>query len=238
MIKQVISERPVMPLLPVVIPNEEKKIVFVVGGDYTVKEMFNNHGWVATSELDKADLYVFTGGADVTPELYGQKNVASGTNSRRDAIEVEIWDKLKEIKAPMAGICRGGQFLNIMNGGTMWQDVDGHTGNHDMYILEDHDDEGTVLDESKKIRVSSTHHQMMRPDIDAEILAVAQRSSYKTDDVGTLRSGDGKFDPVDIEVLFYPETQSLCFQPHPEYKWSPRECTDYFFKLLEDKLHL
>lgn len=239
MIKQIVSERPVVPATILADDPKMTKKVYIVGGDGYVEKMFNSRGWAISRVLEDADLYVFTGGADITPELYGQKNVKSYTSASRDAKEVEFYNTLKGFRAPMVGICRGGQFLNVMNGGTMWQDVNNHTALHKMIIVEGHDDEGTILEEGREILVTSTHHQMMRPDIDGEILGVAvNQATFKTDDVGTVKEGDGKFDSVDVEVVYYPETSSLCFQPHPEYAWAPKECTDFFFELLEEKFSL
>jgi hypothetical protein len=33
-------------------------------------------------------------------------------------------------------------------------------------------------------------------------------------------------------AIFYPQTKSLCFQPHPE--WGHKGTEDYFFKLLDE----
>ena len=121
------------------------------------------------------------------------------------------------------GVCRGGQFLNVMNGGTMWQHVSGHTGTHKIVDV-------TGLTDGKEINVTSTHHQMMIPSESSpgEILAYA-------DDLSSNHQTDSKriHDGIDVEVIYYERTKSLCFQPHPEYPYAPKECTKYFFDLVE-----
>lgn len=235
---ETIKEEPVTKqIIPMLQPPEKiKKKVFVVGEDFLIEKMFKDRGWDTTKDVFKADLFCFTGGPDVSPELYGQENVHSFVSKGRDDVEKRLYDRLLNSKAPMVGICRGGQFLNVMNGGTMWQHVDGHAlhGLHKMYIVDG--DEETSVEECPEMYVTSTHHQMMRPDIDGEVIAVAMESSSKEDDQGVVKKGDKTFNEVDIEIVYYPETSSLCFQPHPEYAYCPRACTDYFFELLETKL--
>jgi hypothetical protein len=47
------------------------------------------------------------------------------------------------------------------------------------------------------------------------------------------KSESGTHEPhaVDVEVVWYGGTRSLCFQPHPEY--GVEECKKYFFELIE-----
>jgi len=102
-----------------------KKKVLIVGGDSIIANMFSKRGWdVTTNTLDPSiDLVQFTGGEDVTPSLYGeQAHAATSCNPARDDREAKIFLSFKN-KVPMAGICRGAQFLNVMNKGSMWQHV-------------------------------------------------------------------------------------------------------------------
>lgn len=201
------------------------KTVYIVGGDRLIERMFEARGWeVATSLAAEPSLVVFTGGADVSPELYGEKNFASHTNKTRDDLERLVYTDCIELDLNMAGICRGGQFLNVMNGGRMFQHVEKHLGNHPIIDL----DTGTTVE------VTSTHHQMMIPNLqDGEVIAIANLGGIKQtwDGVGvkTVR------DEMDTEVVWYEGTKSLCFQPHPEY--GVKSCEEYFFKQLEDKFY-
>lgn len=74
--------------------------------------------------VDMCDGFLFTGGQDVSPELYGEQameNVVS--NKLRDDMEsVLVSMALKEDKS-ILGICRGIQFLNAYLGGTLYQDL-------------------------------------------------------------------------------------------------------------------
>lgn len=190
--------------------------VYVVGGDHLVSKMFNNHkDYVTVHNINTADLLCFTGGADVSPHLYGEQNRYSHVSPVRDEDETHLFKTFREV--PKVGICRGGQFLNVMSGGKMYQDVDQHTMSHDVVDFT-----------GRKFRVTSTHHQMMRPSEDAGILATAcHKNDYVQTDQKTLPGLYG------YEVLYYGDTQSLCFQPHPEYSNCPRETTDWFFELVD-----
>lgn len=200
------------------------KTVLIIGGNRAYHEMFMAHGWTTLSDVDakaddKFDLVCFTGGADVTPSFYGQKPISqTHSDLERDKYEKELFEGFNG-KTPMVGICRGGQFLNVMCGGGLWQDVDGHTvhGGH----------MATDVATGYKFQVSSTHHQMMRESADGLILTESSESNYLTDDSGTYSAMD-----CDTEVVLYPKQKVLCFQPHPEFKGFA-ECTKAFFKYLE-----
>jgi hypothetical protein len=103
----------------------------------------------------------------------------------------------------------------------MWQHVGGHVCN------------GHMINDAlfgRKIKVTSTHHQMMIPNFEAgaEVLAFSDPIAFGH------RSAmlDRKPPDYDTEVVYYERTNSICFQPHPEYG-SYDECEDYFFDLIE-----
>jgi len=132
------------------------KFVFIVS-DYPrmYTEMFKDQGWFPTNKISSANLIQFTGGEDVTPALYNElPHSRTNSNPQRDKKEAIIFHIAKARGIPMAGICRGGQFLNVMCGGSLWQDVDGHgiQGTHKAKC----EITGQILD------VTSTHHQIFQ----------------------------------------------------------------------------
>ena len=69
--------------------------------------------------------FLFTGGQDVAPELYGTKDT-TGTivsSAERDKLETLLLTKALQADKPILGICRGLQFINAFLGGTLWQDL-------------------------------------------------------------------------------------------------------------------
>lgn len=201
------------------------KKVYVVGGGYAYERMFKQAGYALATSMQEADLLCFTGGADVSPELYGEENVGSYCSPERDKYEEQVFDWAYAHDVPMVGVCRGGQFLNVMNGGKMWQDVDNHaiSGTHK-----------AMCKHWGEIMVSSTHHQMMRAGDGAEVLVSANLASYKMNANGAKYSWDGNFGD-DCEVLYYKDAKSLCYQPHPEIVNEDHQCRKHFLMLV-DKL--
>ena len=197
------------------------KKVYVIGGGYAYERMFKQAGFALDHSMQEADLLCFTGGADVSPELYGEDNVSSYCSPERDKHEEQVFDWAYANDVPMVGICRGGQFLNVMNGGKMWQDVDNHaiSGTHK-----------AMCKYWGEIMISSTHHQMMRAGDGGEVLVGANLSTYKLNaNVGIEGDGD------DVEVVYYKDTKSLCYQPHPEIVNEAHQCRKHFLMLV-DKL--
>ena len=60
------------------------KKVYVVGGGYAYERMFKQAGYALAHSMQEANLLCFTGGADVSPELYGEENVGSYCSPERD----------------------------------------------------------------------------------------------------------------------------------------------------------
>lgn len=197
--------------------------VYIVGGDFNIEKMFLAHGIEAVSHASEADFACFTGGEDVTPSLYGEKNVGSGNSWLRDVAEMADWSDIQRLGIPSVGICRGGQFLNVMNGGKMWQNVDNHA------IMGHHPVEVSLLDGHTHLySCTSTHHQMMRSGDGAKIVGVAYLAEH------FIHDGNDPNPRFDTEIVWYGETKSLCFQPHPEYNTSKQDDTEVlFFKLLK-----
>lgn len=195
--------------------------VCIVGHDSGILNMFLRRGWTVVDNIDEqTDLIQFTGGEDVDPSYYNEpRHPATRSNPSRDAYEASVYNSWKHL-VPMAGICRGGQFLNVMNGGSLWQHVTGHA------VAKGH--VATCLENNEAIMVTSTHHQMMRLGPMAEPLMVAQVSGVKHTHDEVF---DGSVD-TDLEAVFYPETSSLCFQPHPEYVSINSPLQDKYFEYI------
>ncbi len=75
--------------------------------------------------LDRIDGVIFAGGADIAPERYGAVvDPATGApEPERDSFELTLARQALARDIPLLGICRGMQLLNVVHGGTLWQDL-------------------------------------------------------------------------------------------------------------------
>ena len=73
------------------------------------------------------DGYLFTGGHDVDPHMYGEEPlpVCGTCCHERDILEEKIYGIAKAEDKPVLGICRGIQLINVLQGGTLYQDLHG-----------------------------------------------------------------------------------------------------------------
>lgn len=126
--------------------------------------------------VKQCDGFLFTGGQDVSPSVYGECKapVCGECCEARDAMErVLLRLALEEDKAVL-GICRGIQFLNAFLGGTLYQDIPTELESDVVhrqkapYDVPAHEvtlERGTPLAEllqAEKIAVNSCHHQGLK----------------------------------------------------------------------------
>ena len=127
-------------------------------------------------ELDgMLDGYLFTGGHDVDPRLYDQERLSlCGPSCKmRDRLETMIFEKAGQENKPVLGICRGLQLLNVLYGGTLYQDLPEEYPqkseiDHHMTAPYDRTVHGVTIEPESplrqllgktKLQVNSYHHQ-------------------------------------------------------------------------------
>ena len=181
--------------------------------------LFRHQGWdVTLNRTEDVDLVRYTGGSDIGPHLYGHRAIpGTYTSPERDEREVAAYSFAQENRIPVSGFCRGLQFMNAMRGGTMYQDVDGHTGcTHHV----------TLAITGQLIPVLSVHHQVVVPPEDAEVIAEGPGLwSYRRywDEASGEEGVDIKPQDFEAEIVYYPangdHAPSFGIQSHPE--WMP-----------------
>ena len=201
---------------------QNKLKVFVEARSYSDTALYRNMGHEVVSNIDEADIIHLVGGADISPFLYTDREHPH--THHQPFVDERSLSLIEQAKGrPIVGICRGGQLLNALAGGSMYQHVVGHA-NGGRHLITD-------LRNNKVISVNSLHHQMMIPADHAEVIAVAHG-------VATLKQKDSSTDninePIDTEVVWYPDTKWLCFQPHPEYVDINDVCAKYFVELFNE----
>lgn len=215
-----------------------EKLIYVEDDyDSLYGKFWGNLGQVCRNRKDflaapeKFDLVCFTGGEDVSPSLYGHENLASGTSMARDLREKEIFEIALKAGIPMTGICRGTQFLNVMCGGTMVQHLRRpHGGGHHRCETVD----------GKLFEVTSSHHQMIVPSIEADVLAWAEKRLS----VGDLVYGGAAFELDHLldedgsvkvtESIFYPAHKVFGVQHHPEWQDIDMEAPQWTLQMIRE----
>ena len=189
------------------------KTCLVLGGEqYQEYARYLGYGITTNpGDLSDVDLLFFTGGADVSPQLYNERpHPYTGSSISRDEFELNLFSEAVRIGVPIFGICRGSQLLCVANGGRLIQDVKGHAG---VFHWAD-----TSI--GQKIYVSSTHHQMVLPPQEATVLAwaspVLSTGHYQNGDQDNVPASTSP-DFKEVEATWYPKTKSLGVQWHPEF---------------------
>jgi putative glutamine amidotransferase len=177
----------------------------------------------------------FSGGADVSPSLYGERSACRTleVDVTRDQQERELFRLARAANLPMIGICRGAQFLCVMAGGRLCQHLEGHRlGRDQTHALRAFDLDGAV----RVLECSSTHHQMQLPAAGAEVLAWAEPRLAG----GRYLNGDDEpiTPALEYEAVYYPQTRSLGFQWHPEWMSAAHPCVAYTRRIAADRLGL
>lgn len=189
------------------------KVLILQGDSYkAVGSIFEKRGYEVLYEdgtLSQANLVVFTGGSDVSPYIYGEEPAgARGCDPVRDEYEKEVYETAVLKGIPCVGICRGGQLLNVLNDGTMIQDLGLISGDVTTMPLRNEYNFKTRVD----------HHQGML-------------ARFGVDPIAWLYEGG---DYPDYEI-WYEDTKSLCFQGHPE--WGHEGTENRFFDLIEEYIN-
>lgn len=204
------------------------KKVYVVGPAKGYAKWLANH--VLVDNIEEADIVMFTGGEDVDPSLYGcEKHPTTYSNIKRDLEEKAIFEKVRPDQLCL-GICRGSQFLCVMNGGLLIQNVSGHAsfGTHPII---------NAARDSIRYEITSTHHQMQYPfnlerGVDYTVLYYSQRRSL-------FYEGDGvDYPPCEPEIVLYHKEglpKCLAIQGHPEMMTNPDTPTIPMLNKLVDK---
>ncbi len=161
------------------------------------------------------DAFLFTGGHDVSPALYGEEPIpqCAETSPARDAMERLLLEEVLASDKPLLGICRGIQFLNAALGGTLYQDlpaqrpsqVNHHqTPPYDMPVHEVRIEKSSPLGEllqTERMSVNSYHHQAIK-----ETAACLQVMARSTDGL--------------TEAVCLPEKKFVwAVQWHPEFAY-------------------
>lgn len=177
---------------------------------------------------DLYDGFLFTGGADISPSLYGEEPLPCTGRCvcDREAMEKGLLEAALKKGKPVLGICRGMQFLNVAMGGSLYQDLLAfHPEAGDHWQKEPYETcfhanrifEGTPLHQAVQVstlRVNSMHHQGIKH-LASSLAPMAV-------------SEDGV-----IEAVYAPDYDFVWgVQWHPEFLCGQDECHARIFEAL------
>ena len=158
----------------------------------------------ADALLKSVDGVIFSGGPDLDPSYYGETvwNETVEVDTLRDVSDLLLMRAALDVGKPVMAICRGEQLMNVVLGGTLYQDLPTQLGSvvpHSGAIHRIGVEKGSVLYDlfgEDSLTVNSFHHQAVK-DVAPDVRV-------------TARSADGI-----VEAYEYGKGV-IAFQFHPE----------------------
>lgn len=148
---------------------------------------------------------ILLGGTDIDPVIYGQQPLkwTDKPDTERDDKELYEIDMAIMHKRPIIGICRGAQLLCAYNDGSLIQ--------HSV-IARPNTGKAVLTTEDGEFVAPVDHHQIMVPGGNYVLLAEEEIQHVRW-------TSDTEHHTEDYipHVIYYPETNSLAVQPHPEW---------------------
>lgn len=176
------------------------------------------------------DMVLFTGGEDVDPRFYNDTSPHKicSFSTKRDLLEIEIFELALKHDIPMIGICRGLQLFNVMAGGKLMHHINGHGGTTHIIDVIDGDEQDTF-------KVNSMHHQMIIPEDGVIITGWSTENLSKGIYYGA-EDTRVEYDGVEVEAAIFPKLKAFGVQYHPECMEKETAGFAYFESMASDIL--
>lgn len=180
---------------------------------------------------DMPDVFILDGGEDINPSRYGEGNLYSSFNDRRDDIEFRFTRFMRDRNVRLSGICRGHQLLNVAYGGTLHQDIKQnncytpglrHTGGHKVMTGKAIRRARLVLKDfvgNHSFTVSSLHHQAVRDLADGFTASMAWHIRHRKGNSYNSSAETGYI----IEGIESSDGRVRGLQCHPEFRGYPKD---------------
>ncbi len=124
-----------------------------------------------SQNIEFIDALIVGGGDDIDPKYYeGETNNKDKIDIKRDQLEIDWVKKALKKTIPLIGICRGAQLINVVSGGSLFQDIRSlrqRTDNRPGLLptKQVQVSKGSLLARilnTRHLRVNSLHHQSIR----------------------------------------------------------------------------
>ena len=182
--------------------------------------------------VNMCDGFLFTGGHDVSPELYHEIPLEGlvETCLKRDVMERIVLRMALEKDKPVLGICRGIQFINVFLGGTLYQDIPTQHPSgtehrqtapydvpiHDVAVAEDSPLARCLGVE--RLSVNSLHHQAVR-----KLASSLEAMAFSPDGL--------------VEAAYMPGKQFLwAVQWHPDFSFRTDDNSRKIFRAFAESM--
>ncbi|MBV9866976.1 MAG: gamma-glutamyl-gamma-aminobutyrate hydrolase family protein [Abitibacteriaceae bacterium] len=183
------------------------------------------------SIMQTADGVVLTGGGDVVSLTYGEEphDLSKYQDPVRDEMEFEVTRQALALDLPILAICRGVQLLNVVQGGSLIQDIPSEVPNsvkhysqglHTVLLHTIEIEKDSLLGElmgTTEMAINSWHHQAIKK------LGSNLRVNCRARDgiIEGVESSEGK--PI-LGVQFHPEEAAAAYpQFQVFFDWVVRE---------------
>jgi putative glutamine amidotransferase len=192
------------------------RAVATVGGTPWMIPLFDDDLETLRSMYEQLDGLFIAGGVDVDPTTYGavRHPLTGNTDAARDRVEIQLVRWALEDAKPIFGVCRGAQIINVVRGGTLYQDIGAQVESatkHDFFPTEgfarDYLAHAVRLDRNSRLEcifggaeamVNSMHHQAVR-----ELGRGLRVTALAAD--GVIEAIEGEDDAFLIGVQWHPE---------------------------------
>ena len=199
---------------PVFAQNRTYVEAVTVAGGSPVLVPPNLHEGALRAIYERLDGLLLAGGEDVDPRHYGEAiyEKCGQIDAARDTVELTLARWALAEGLPTLAICRGIQVLNVVAGGTLYQDIASqmpgslkhdfwpdHPRNYLAHQVTINDDShlAAILGQSQ-VGVNSLHHQAVK-DLAPSFRAVAQAPD------GVIEAIEGHDHPFALGVQWHPE---------------------------------
>lgn len=192
--------------------------VAAAGGVPVMLPLLTGDGATLRAMYDRLDGIFLPGGADVDPGSYGAERhprCDPSTDPHRDQLELAFVRWAVDEGKPVLGVCRGLQIVNLVLGGSLWQDLADEcpgTEKHDYFPFDgrfarDHLAHDVTVTPQTRLReilgcdalvVNSMHHQGVRTVADGLVV-----SAIAPD--GVIEGLEGAGDAFLVAVQWHPE---------------------------------
>lgn len=92
----------------------------------------------AKTYIDMIDKLILTGGQNVNPAYYNEEKDPAAENDyfkERDEFEIALVKEAMTQKKPIFAVCRGMQLMNVILGGSLYQNISNHWQKEDAHVI-------------------------------------------------------------------------------------------------------